>query len=101
MGKEEIRELSITNALTDAYLILAEVKDLKRSLGQELDFARDRRLSQEKEFREFMSEVWSTLRKIQAQFHIESQLLNLIERPDPVTGKRGRGERRVTTKGVQ
>ena len=77
-GKKEIRELALTNSLTDAYLLLQDIKELKRSLSLELDLARDRRVAQEAEFREFMTHLWKTLHKIQAQFRIDATLLHLI-----------------------
>ena len=79
---EKIKELSLTNSLTDAYLLLQEIKELKRSLSLELDLARDRRKAQEAEFRQFMTELWKTLDKIRAQFRVEAELLNLINAHD-------------------
>jgi hypothetical protein len=76
--KAEIKEMASDNVLLSAYMILQEAKDLKRSLALELDMVRDRRLAQEKEFQEFMAELRDTLTKIQAQFKIEAQLLNLV-----------------------
>lgn len=83
---DRIRELSITCALTDVQLLLQQAKDLKANLAMELDLARDRRLAQEKEFKAFMSELWGTLRKIQAQFSVEAELLNLV-RPQKIAGE--------------
>ena len=77
--KKEIKELASDNVLLSAHLLLEDAKQLKANLAMELDLARDRRLAQEKEFKEFMSELWWTLRKIQAQFKVEAQLLNLIK----------------------
>jgi hypothetical protein len=81
-GSAEIRELALTNSLTDSYLILGEILDLKRSLSLELDLAKDRRQAHEAEFQEFMAELWDTLNKIRAQFRAEAELLNLIEGPE-------------------
>ena len=80
MGKDmkQIKELASDNVLISAYLLLAECKDLKRSLSLELDLARDRRVAQDAEFQEFMTELWGTLRQIQAQFRIDATLLGLI-----------------------
>ena len=54
-------------------------KQIKANLAMELDLARNRRLAQEREFKEFMAELRDTLTKIQAQFKVEAQLLNLIK----------------------
>ncbi len=75
---EKIKELSLTCSLTDAYLLLQDIKELKRSLSLELDLARNRRVAQDAEFREFMTELWGTLRQIQAQFRVDATLLGLI-----------------------
>lgn len=85
--KNEIKELASDNVLLSAYLLLEDARELKAQLAMELDLARDRRLAQEKEFRQFMSELWDTLTKIQAQFRIEAQLLNLV-RPQEENGNR-------------
>lgn len=77
--KNQIRELSITNALTDAYLILQEVRDLKINLSIELQAVRDDRRRQAKEWAQLMAEQCATLREIQAQFRIDATLLHLIE----------------------
>ena len=79
MCNEKIRELATVNNLTASQIILEELKDLKRSLALEVDFARDRRQAQEHEFRDFMNELWGTLREIQARFRIDATLLGLIE----------------------
>ena len=88
---EKIKELSLTNSLTDAYLLLQEIKELKRSLSLELDLARDYRKAQEIEFKEFMAELRATLTEIQANFRIEAQLLNLI-RPNQTGDKKWQGK---------
>jgi hypothetical protein len=77
--KKEIKELASDNVLMSAYLILEDAKQIKANLAMELDLARDRRLAQEREFREFMDELRDTLTKVQAQFKVEAQLLNLIK----------------------
>jgi len=82
VDREKIKELSLTNSLTDSYLLLQDIKELKRSLSLELDLARDRRKAQEAEFRQFMTELWETLEKIRAQFRVEAELLNLINAHD-------------------
>ena len=79
--KKEIQELSLAIAGIDQQLLLVELKDLKRNLSIELQAARDDRVAREKEFREFMSEWWETLRKIQADFRVDATLLGLIS-PD-------------------
>lgn len=84
--KSKIRELATTNNLTDSYLILAEARKIKALLALELQAARDDRRAQHKEFQEFMVELKNTLTKIQAQFKIEAQLLNLV-RPQPAGEK--------------
>jgi hypothetical protein len=77
--KERTREFAIALATTDLHILLEKIKDLKINLSLELQAARDDRRAQEKQFREFMSELWGTLRKIQAQFRIDATLLHLIE----------------------
>lgn len=94
--KSEIKELASDNVLLSAYLMLQEAKDLKANLAMELDLARDRRLAQEKEFREFMSELWGTLRKIQARFHVDAELLNLV-RPHKAGEKKWQEESRPSS----
>jgi len=79
--EKRICELSMAIVSTDLHILLEEIKDLKANLALELDFARDRRLQQESEFQELISELRQTLAKIQAQFRIEAQLLNLIREP--------------------
>lgn len=78
MVDEKIKELASDNVLMSAYLLLQDAKDLKANLAMELDLARDRRLAQEKEFRKFMNEMWKILTRIQAQFSVEAELLNLV-----------------------
>jgi len=95
--ESKIKELAITNALTDAYLILQDAKRLKTSLAMELQAARGCRVAQEREFREFMNELWKTLRTIQAQFKVEAQLLNLV-RPEEAGEKRWQKENRPSNR---
>ncbi len=66
---------------TDAEIILGDARSLADELRRQVQAAKDERKAQHKEFREFMNEMWKTLRKIQAQFRIEAQLLNLV-RPE-------------------
>jgi hypothetical protein len=75
---DKVKELASDNVLLSAHLLLEDARELKANLAMELDLARDRRLAQEKEFREFMAELRDTLTKIQAQFKVEAQLLNLV-----------------------
>jgi len=77
--RDQIKELALTNCLTDAEIILGDARSLADELRRQVQAAKDERKAQEKEFKEFMSELWSTLRKIQAQHRIEAQLLNLIK----------------------
>jgi hypothetical protein len=81
MSADKIKELASDQVLMSAYLILAECEKLKARLSLELQAVRDDRRRQYKEFHEFMVEQRETLTKIQAQFKVEAQLLNLI-RPD-------------------
>jgi hypothetical protein len=74
---DEIKDLTLL--FTDAELILQECKDLKVNLSLVLQAARDDRRAQYKEFQEFMAELRETLTKIQAEFKVEAQLLNLIK----------------------
>ena len=76
--KSKIKDLAADNVLTSAYLLLAEAQEIKARLALELRAARDDRKAQHKEFQEFMAELCDTLTKIQAQFKVEAQLLNLI-----------------------
>ncbi len=96
--EERIKELAITNALTDAYLILEEARKIKVSLALELQAAKDDRKSQYKEFQELMVEITDVLTKIQAQFRIEAQLLNLVkpeevEEDDRINRDQGNGRK--------
>lgn len=76
---DKIKELTSDNVLMSAYLLLEDAKQIKASLALELQAARDDRRAQHKEFEEFMAELRDTLTKIQAQFKVEAQLLNLIK----------------------
>jgi hypothetical protein len=76
---EAIKELAVTNALMDAYLILQDLKKLKTSLAMELQVGQQDRLNQARDFAEFMHEVRQTLADIRADNKIEAQLLNLIK----------------------
>jgi hypothetical protein len=78
MSKSAVCLLASDNVLLSAYLILQDVEEIKARLSLELDLTVDRRLQQEDEFRKFMDELWATLRKIQAQFRVEAELLNLV-----------------------
>ena len=85
MTADKIKELASDNVLMSAYLPLEEIKQLRALLALELQAVRDDRRAQHKEFQQLTNELWETLRKIQAQFRIEAQLLNLIRPQD--TGK--------------
>ncbi len=76
--QELIRELALTNSMTDVYLLFQEVKDLKARLSMELDFQQRQKNTQKKEFKEFMAELWETLDQIKAKHLIDAQLLNLV-----------------------
>jgi hypothetical protein len=56
-------------------LILGECRKLKGDLSVELQAAKDDR----KELQQLTNELWETLQKIQAQFRVEAQLMNLIK----------------------
>jgi len=75
---DKVKELASDNVLLSAHLLLEDARKLKIDLAMELDLARDRRLAQEKEFRDLITEFRDTLTEIQAQFRIEAQLLNLV-----------------------
>jgi hypothetical protein len=75
---DEIKELSLAITGIDQQLMVEELKDMKRNLSIELQAARDDRRAQEWEFREYMAHLWETLRTIQARFHVDAQLLNLV-----------------------
>jgi len=76
--KDKIKELTSDNVLMSAYLLLEDAKQLKASLALELQAVRDDRRAELREFQEYMAELRDSLTKIQAQFKIEAQLLNLI-----------------------
>jgi hypothetical protein len=76
--QELIRELALTNSMTDVYLLFQEVKDLKARLSMELDFQQRQRNKQKREFHAFMAELWETLDQIRAKHLIDTQLLNLV-----------------------
>jgi hypothetical protein len=78
---EKIRELAISDSLTSSILLVQELKDLKALLSWQLDLLRNRRKEMERDHVNLMDELPRTLRKIQANFRVEAQLLNLI-RPD-------------------
>ena len=88
--RDEIKELAADNVLMSAYLILQDIKQLKRSLSLELDLARDRGVAQERDFQEFMAELRDTLTGIQANFRLDAILLNLVS---PKAGDEGWQER--------
>jgi len=89
---ERIGELSATMTLTDAYLILQEVRDILRLLLLELDFTRDRRKANEAEFREFMDELWGFLDKLAAKYCVDMQLFNLVREPNAGDSRSGKEE---------
>jgi hypothetical protein len=70
--------MEILTKQVDIDFTLQECMKLKARLSLELQAARDDRRAQQKEHLEFMSELWTTLRKIQAQFRVEAELLNLV-----------------------
>lgn len=74
--QEEIKDLTLL--FTDAALILQECRELKARLALELQATRDDRRAQHMEFQAFMSKLEQTLARIQAQFKVEAQLLNLV-----------------------
>lgn len=76
---EKIREVAHVITGIDLQLALEEVNQLKCSLALTLTFLHDQIQAQNREVREFMDELWATLRKIQAQFRIDATLLGLIE----------------------
>jgi len=88
-------ETKLTLLFTDAELILQECRELKANLSLELQAARDDRRAQHREFQEFLAELRETLTKIQTQFRIEAQLLNLIS-PAGEDGCQKRSRKRST-----
>ena len=79
MRNKKVKRLEDVYTGIDLLAELHEARELKASLALELDFARHCRQAQEREFREFINELWATLRKIQAQMRIDATLLGLIE----------------------
>lgn len=82
MATDKIKELASDNILMSAYLLLEEARQLKALLALELQAVRDDRRAQHGEFQKSMVELRETLTKIQARFHIDAQLLNLIGRQE-------------------
>ena len=70
--------LLVENLLTDCYLLLQEVGNLKINLAVELQAARDDRKAQHKELAEFMTDLKNTLDEIRAKHIVQAQLLDLI-----------------------
>ena len=97
---KRIKELASDNVLISSFLLLKEIKELKRSLGLELDLARDCRRSQEAEFREFMAELWGFLDKLAAKYCVDRKLLNLVEEPNAGDKKRGQKETETKAGGI-
>jgi len=90
-----VKELGIDSALAVALFLIEEVKELKARLAMELDLVRDRRVAQDREFREFMDQLWATLTDIQAKFRMDATILGLIQGPN--AGEEGNaGEREQT-----
>ncbi len=75
----QIKELSVTNSLMDAYLILQDCRKVKTSLALELQVAQRDRIKQAERFEALMNEFQVTLTEIQCQFGIERRLLDLIQ----------------------
>lgn len=82
--EEKLRELALTNALTDAYLVLEDCRRLWSLLNMELQAARDDRRDRHKEWADFMAELRETLAKIQTRFRIDAMILGLVQ---PSTGE--------------
>lgn len=74
-----IRELAVTNALTDAFLILQELRDLKINLSLELQALRDDRKNYHKEIQELFSAIRDELIRIQSRFTVDAMILGLIK----------------------
>jgi len=72
------KALLLENLLLDAYLLLAEIRDLKINLSLELQTIRDERRNQHEEFQEFINDLNSALDEIRGKHIIEWKLLNLI-----------------------
>jgi hypothetical protein len=89
---EKIQEVANVITGIDLHLALEAVMQLKRSLSLELNFVRNRQQAQEREFREFMNELWKTLSNIQAQFRIDATLLHLIK-PEEAGEQKCQGKR--------
>lgn len=100
MDTEKIKDLTSDNVLMSAYLILAECKDLKRSLNQELDLTRDRRIQMEDEHLGMLKELRETNTQIQGQFQIMSRLINLIGGTTSHAGEKRRERAETQASGV-
>jgi len=77
--RDEIKELAVTNALTDAFLILQELRDLKINLSLELQAVRDDRKHYHKEIQELLSTIQDELIRIQSRFTVDATILGLIK----------------------
>lgn len=80
-SSNKILELAVDSNLMESRIVLEEIKEIARFLSLELDLVRDRRKAQEKQFQEFMTELWSFLDKLAAKYCIDRQLLNLVNEP--------------------
>jgi hypothetical protein len=95
-GLMKIKELALSDSLTSVILVLHEIITLKGQLSLELQAIRDDRKAQQRDFRELVGELQEALTKIQANFRIEAQLLNLITKDNDNAGEneqKGRGTR--------
>jgi hypothetical protein len=79
--REALRELALTCTLTDAEIILGELRDLQIQLALELQAVRDQREAEHVQFRELMGHIQNELVRIQARFHIDAHLIGLIKAP--------------------
>jgi hypothetical protein len=85
--REKIRELAIELVLTDAEIVLTDLRDLQVQLALELQAVRDQRQREHVEFRELIGEIKNELIRIQARFHIDAHLIGLIKAPQAKTGE--------------
>ena len=78
---EDIKEIALNGAVTEALVLLEELKDLKVSISLELQATRDQRVAEHREWAAFMAELRGELDRIKADFRTDATLLHLIESP--------------------
>lgn len=78
---EKIKELAATCTLTDAYLMLQEVSDLKARMSLELDLIREREMIQQREYKKIISEAQELMTQLRGLHRVNLKFLNLVCQP--------------------